>query len=77
MSYCRTKNKPLEAVWASGGSGLKPQNGKTKISYFNTLEYLKSHFIKPQLTNTFLIPLFFMCFEINGLKSLKSTILRF
>ena len=32
MPYCRTKNKPLGVVWASGGSGPKPQNGKTKIS---------------------------------------------
>ena len=44
---------------------------KPKCLNLLILGHLKSHFIEPQLTK------FFMCFEINGLKCLKLTILRF
>ena len=53
-----------------GGSGQKPQNGKTKFLNLLILEHLKNYFI--EALNKFL-----MCFEINGLKNLKLTILRF
>ena len=53
-----------------GGSGQKPQNGKTKFLNLLILEHLKNYFI--EVLNKFL-----MCFEINGLKNLKLTILRF
>ena len=49
--------------------GLDQNLKMEKPTFINLLilEHLKSHFIKPQ----------FMCFEINGLKCLKLTILRF
>ena len=47
------------------GQNLKME--KQKFINLLILEHLKSHFIKPQ----------FMCFEINGLKCSKLTILRF
>ena len=53
-----------------GGPGQKPQNGKTKFLNLLILEHLKNYFI--EVLNKFL-----MCFEINGLKYLKLTILRF
>ena len=52
------------------GQNLKMEN--PKFPNLLVLEHLKSHFIKPSLLNKFLI-----CFEINGLKYLKLTILRF
>ena len=51
-----------------GGLGQKPQNGKPKFPNLLILEHLKNHFIEP--LNKFLV-----CFEINGLKNLKLTIL--
>ena len=53
-----------------GGPGQKPQNKRTKFLNFLILVHLKNCFI--EALNTFL-----MCFEINGLKNLKLTILRF
>ena len=53
-----------------GGPGQKPQNGRTKFLNLLILEHLKNYFI--EALNKFL-----MCFEINGLKNLKLTILRF
>ena len=53
-----------------GGPGQKPQNERTKFLNFLILVHLKNCFI--EALNTFL-----MCFEINGLKNLKLTILRF
>ena len=53
-----------------GGPGQKPQNGKGKFLNWLILEHLKNCFIEP--LNKFL-----MCFEINGLKNLKLTILCF
>ena len=47
------------------GQNLKME--KPKFLNLLILEHLKSHFIKPQV----------MCFEINGLKFLKLTVLRF
>ena len=52
------------------GLDQKPQNGKPKFPNLLILEHLKNHFIEP--LNKFLV-----CFEINGLKNLKLTILRF
>ena len=61
-------------VQVSGGSGPKPKIKMENPKSINLLilEHLKSHFINPSLLNKFLI-----CFEINGLKYLKLTILRF
>ena len=53
-------------VCINGGPGQKPQNGRTQ--FLNSL--ILEHFIEP--LNKFL-----MCFEINGLKNLKLTILCF
>ena len=53
-----------------GCPGQKPQNGRTKFLNLLILEHLKNYFI--EALNKFL-----MCFEINGLKNLKLTILRF
>ena len=53
-------------VCINGGPGQKPQNGRTQ--FLNSL--ILEHFIEP--LNKFL-----MCFEINGLKNLKLTILWF
>ena len=53
-----------------GGPGQKPHNGRTKFLNLLILEHLKNYFI--EALNKFL-----MCFEINGLKNLKLTILRF
>ena len=53
-----------------GVPGQKPQNGGTTFLNLLILEHLKRFFIKA--LNKFLI-----CFEINGLKYLKLTILRF
>ena len=47
-----------------GGLGQKPQNKRTKFLNLLILEHLKNYFI--EVLNKFL-----MCFEINGLKSLK------
>ena len=52
------------------GLGQKPQNGKTKFLNFLILEQLKNYFM--EALNKFL-----MFFEINGLKYLKLTILKF
>ena len=52
------------------GLGQKPQNKRTKFLNLLVLEHLKNYFI--EALNTFL-----MYFEINGLKNLKLTILRF
>ena len=57
-------------VYINGVRAQKPQNGKTKFLNLSILEHLKSYFI--EVLNKFL-----MCFEINGLKNLKLTILRF
>ena len=53
-----------------GGPGQKPQNKRTKFLNLLVLVHLKNYFI--EVLNKFL-----MCFEINGLKNLKLTILRF
>ena len=53
-----------------GGPGQKPQNKRTKFLNLLVLVHLKNYFI--EVLNKFL-----MCFEINGLKNLKVTILRF
>ena len=53
-----------------GGQGQKLQNKRTKFLNLLILEHLKKYFI--EALNTFL-----MCFEINGLKNLKLTILSF
>ena len=53
-----------------GGPGQKPQNGRIKFLNILILEHLKNHFIEP-------LHKFLMCFEINGLKNLKLTILLF
>ena len=53
-----------------GGPGQKPQNKRTKFLNLLILVHLKNYFI--EALNKFLI-----CFEINGLKNLKLTILRF
>ena len=53
-----------------GVPGQKPQNGRTTFLNLLILEHLKRFFIKA--LNKFL-----MYFEINGLKYLKLTILRF
>ena len=50
--------------------GQKTQNKRTKFINLLILEHLKNYFI--EALNKFL-----MCFEINGLKNLKLTILRF
>ena len=50
-----------------GGLGQNLKMEKPKFLNLLILEHLKSYFIKPQ----------FMCFEINGLKCLNLTILRF
>ena len=57
----------MQKTYISSSIGPKPPNKKTKFINLLILEHLKSHFIKPQ----------FMCFEINGLKCLNLTILRF
>ena len=72
-----TLNSAVEEQYGQvGGLGQNLKMEKPKFPNTLILEHLKSHFIKPQLTK-FLIPLFFMCFEINGLKHLKLTIWRF
>ena len=48
-----------------GVPGQKPQNGKTKFLNLLILEHLKNYFIEA------------LKFEINGLKNIKLTILRF
>ena len=53
-----------------GGPGQKPQNKTTKFLNLLVLVHLKNSFI--EALNKFL-----MYFEINGLKNLKLTILRF
>ena len=53
-----------------GGLGQKPQNKRTKFLSLLILEYLINYFM--EALNKFL-----MCFEINGLKIFKLTILRF
>ena len=53
-----------------GGPGQKPQNKRNKFLNLLVLVHLKNYFI--EVLNKFL-----MCFEINGLKNLKLTILRF
>ena len=58
------------AVWIIGRTGPKTSNKQTKFLNLLILEHLKNYFI--QALNKFL-----MCFEINGLKNLKLTILRF
>ena len=55
-----------------GGLGQNLKMEKPEFPNLLILEHLKSYFINPSLLNTFL-----MCFEINGLKYLKLTILRF
>ena len=58
----------VEVLYAKNIAAAQGQNlqiEKTKFINLLILEHLKSHFIKPQ----------FMCFEINGLKCLKLTIL--
>ena len=55
-----------------GGLGQNLKMEKPTFPNLLILEHLKSYFINPSLLNTFL-----MCFEINGLKYLKLTILRF
>ena len=50
--------------------GPKPQNKRTKFLNLIVLVHLENYFI--EALNKFL-----MCFEINGLKNLKLTILRF
>ena len=50
--------------------GQKPQNKRTKFINLLILEHLKNYFIEA-------LSKFLMCFEINGLKNLKLTILRF
>ena len=59
-----------------GEVGSLVQNLKTKknkiYQFINFRTFIKSHFKNPSLLNKFL-----MCFEINGLKCLKLTILRF
>ena len=57
-------------VYIIGGPGQKPQNKQTKFLNLLVLVHLKNYFI--EVLNKFL-----MCFEINGLKNLKLTILRF
>ena len=59
----------LQVVCITGGSSPKTSEWKNQISLL-ILEHLKNYFIKA--LNKFL-----MCFEINGLKNLKLTILRF
>ena len=53
-----------------GGPGQKPQNKRTKFLNLLVLMHLKNYFI--EALNKFL-----MYFEINRLKNLKLTILRF
>ena len=53
-----------------GRLGQKPQNKRTKFLNLLILEHLKNYFT--EALNKLL-----MCFEINGLKNLKLTILRF
>ena len=53
-----------------GVPGQKPQNKRTKFINLLILEHLKNYFI--EALNKFL-----MCFEINELKNLNLTILRF
>ena len=53
-----------------GRLGQKPQNKRNKFLNLLILEHLKNYFI--EALNKFL-----MCFEINGLKNLNLTILRF
>ena len=53
-----------------GEPGQKPQNKRTKFLTLLVLVHLKNYFIEA-------LNKFFMCFEINGLKNLKLTILRF
>ena len=52
------------------GLGQKPQNKRTKFLNLLILVHSKNYFI--EALNKVL-----MCFEINGLKNLKLTILRF
>ena len=52
------------------GARLKPQHKRTKFLNLLALVHLKNYFI--EALNKFL-----RCFEINGLKNLKLTILRF
>ena len=58
----------LQVVCITGGSSPKTSKWKNQISLL-ILGHLKNYFIKA--LNKFL-----MCFEINGLKNLKLTILR-
>ena len=60
----------LSSMYKWGGPGQEPQNKRTKFLNLLILEHLKNYFI--EALNKFL-----MCFEINGLKNLKLTILRF
>ena len=53
-----------------GRPGQKPQNKTTKFLNLVVLVHLKYYFIEA-------LNIFLMCFEINGLKNLKLTILRF
>ena len=53
-----------------GGLGQKPQNKRTKFLNLLILKHLKNYFID-------VLSKFLMCFEINRLKNLKLTILRF
>ena len=53
-----------------GGPGQKPKNKRTKFLNLLVLVHVKNYFI--EALNKFL-----MCFEINELKNLKLTILRF
>ena len=53
-----------------GEPGQKPQNKRTKFLTLLVLVHLKNYFM--EALNKFL-----MYFEINGLKNLKLTILRF
>ena len=64
----KTKCKLASAL--QGGTGQKSQNKQTKFLNLLVLVHLKNYFI--EALNKFL-----MCFEINGLKNLKLTILRF
>ena len=58
------------AVCIIGRTGPKTSNKQTKFLNLLILEHLENYFI--QALNKFL-----MCFEINWLKNLKLTILRF
>ena len=52
------------------GPNQKPSNKQPKFLNLLILVHLKNYFIEA-------LNKFFMCFEINGLKNLKLTILRF